>query len=315
MSEPSLFRRSRAQVKVAALAADQGGVISLRQAYAIGVTRAQVRADVRALRWRRVGRQCLAVHTGELGQEGQLWSAVLDAGPRACLDGASSLVAAGLKNFSTDSIRVSLPRGAKVVRSAQVDVRQTRRLRPDDLVGTGVPRTRNEVAAIRAALWARSDREAELVLTMAVQQKLTTPVDLAGALLLVRRDRRRMLVNETVLEISGGAQSLGEIDVARACRDRGLPEPSRQSLRKGPFGRYFLDIVWERFGVVVEVDGIHHAWAENVVGDALRQNTLAIQGALVLKLPLLGLRHRPDDFYAQVDAALQSRGWRRGWAA
>ena len=60
---------------------------------------------------------------------------------------------------------------------------------------------------------------------------------------------------------------------------------------------------------VVEVDGIHHTWAQNVVGDALRQNSLAIAGDTVLRLPLLGLRLCADDFYAQIEEALRVNGW------
>ena len=61
--------------------------------------------------------------------------------------------------------------------------------------------------------------------------------------------------------------------------------------------------------MVVEIDGIHHTWAENVVGDALRQNAVAIQGHTVLRLPLLGLRLAPEEFFAQIAAALAGGGW------
>jgi very-short-patch-repair endonuclease len=60
---------------------------------------------------------------------------------------------------------------------------------------------------------------------------------------------------------------------------------------------------------VVEVDGIQHTWAENVVGDALRQNSLAIAGDTVLRVPLLGLRLNPDDFFNQIEEALTANGW------
>ena len=56
---------------------------------------------------------------------------------------------------------------------------------------------------------------------------------------------------------------------------------------------------------MVEIDGIHHAWAENVVGDALRQNSLALAGDVVLRVPLLGLRLQPDDFFAQIGEAIE----------
>lgn len=292
------------------LAVQQCGIVSRRQVYALGVTRSQVRADVRARRWRKVGRQTLAVHTGPLGERAMEWVAVLEAGPRACLDGASSLVASGLKGFRPEAIRVSVPRGALVVRVRGADVRQTRRWRREDLALEGIPRTVPPVAAIRAALWLPTLRQAALVLSMTVQQRLATPQELGESMLQVKRDRRRGYIHAVLMDLLGGVESLGELDVARECRARGLPEPARQVLRRGRNGRYFLDVSWEEWGVVLEVDGIQHAWADHVVADALRHNHLAIRGDVVLHLPLLGLRVAPDDFFAQVASALRSRGWR-----
>jgi very-short-patch-repair endonuclease len=79
-------------------------------------------------------------------------------------------------------------------------------------------------------------------------------------------------------------------------------------LRKGKDGRYYLDVLWEPWGVVVEIDGIQHSWAGNVVADALRQNSVTIRHALVLRLPLLGLRVAADEFFAQIVEALVARG-------
>ncbi|HEX6148866.1 hypothetical protein [Nocardioides sp.] len=301
-------RRRRAE----ALAAEQAGVMSRLQLYAAHVTRAEVRANVRADRWQRIGQQSVAVFTGDLPREAMEWAAVFEAGPRAFLDGASSLIAGGLNKFGVDRIRVSVPRGARVRRGRGLDIRQTRRWAADDPApGTGVPRSRNEVAAVRGALWARSDKQAALLMTMAVQQGMVTAEQLGKQMLRVKRDKRRVFLQQLVLDLLGGIRSLGELDVARECRRRGLPEPTRQVLRKGRRGTYYLDVYWEGWGLVVEVDGIHHSWAQNVVGDALRHNDVALQGDTVLRLPLLGLRVAPDDFFEQIELALVAAGWSR----
>jgi hypothetical protein len=192
-------------------------------------------------------------------------------GPRAFLDGASSLVASGLRSFDDPTIRVSVPRGARVRRGKGLDIRQTRRWHADDVVGTGVPRSRPPVAAVRGALWARSDKQAALVMTMAVQQGLVDAQGLGVELLRIRRDRRRRFLHAVVLDLLQGVRALGEAEFRRMCRRRGLPDPSRQVVRKGRNGTYYLDVVWDEWGVVVEIDGIHHAWAQNLVPDALRQ--------------------------------------------
>ncbi len=295
--------------RLARLAAEQGGVVSRRSIYALGITRWEVTANVRAERWRCLSDQAVVLHTGPVSAEGMWWAAVLQGGPRAHLDGASALVASGLRRFEVDRIRVTVPRGAQVRRTRDFDVRQTRRWDPDVLAPVGVPRTRPATAAVRGALWAASDRQATLLLSMTVQQGLATADQLSAAALAVRRDRRRRLVHAVVLELAGGAESLGEIDVARECRRRRLPEPTRQLLVRLRGGRYRLDVVWEEWGVVVEVDGIQHEWAENVVADALRHNDVTLAHHRVLRLPLLGLRAAPDEFFAQIRAALVAAGW------
>jgi very-short-patch-repair endonuclease len=300
--------RDQRRKRVLALAAEQEGVVSRRQVYAAGLTRAE--ANVRAGRWQRLLSQSIYVHTGPVPDAAFPWAAVFEAGPRAFLDGESALVAAGLSGYTTTTVRVSVPRGAKVRRGRGLNIRQTRRWTADDVVTTsGVPRTRPAVAAIRAALWAKSQRQGALLLRMAVQQGLVTAEQLALEMLRVRRDRRRAFVNGVLLDLLGGVRSLGELDFARECRQRGLPEPDRQVLRRGRNGRYYLDVYWDEWGVVVEIDGIQHAWAAQLVPDALRQNDIALAHALVLRLPLLGLRVAADDFFEQIEEALRSRGF------
>lgn len=118
---------------------------------------------------------------------------------------------------------------------------------------------------MRAAIWARTDREAAYLLSVVVQQGLVHPIDIAVELLRIKRHRRRLFVHAVVNDLVDGAWALGELDFARELRRRGLPPPVRQVLRKDRNGRY-LDLYWPELKLVVEIDGIHHAWAENVVG-------------------------------------------------
>ncbi|MCR6031338.1 DUF559 domain-containing protein [Nocardioides sp. zg-579] len=286
------------------LAAGQGGVVSRRQLYAAGVTRWQVRGQVRSGRWQLVGDQSVCLHNTALGDEGHRWAAVFQGGPRACLDGASALVAGGLQRYDVDRVRVSVPRGARVRRSRRYDIRQTRRWDAADVVGTGVPRTRPAVAAVRAALWAATDRQAAYVLTLTVQQGLATAPQVGVEALRVRRDRRRVLVQQVVHELLEGARTLDEAAIVRELVRRGLPAPARQVVRRGRNGRYVLDLYWPEHGLVVEVDGIQHAWVDHVVGDAVRHNDLVLAGDRVLRVPMLGLRLEPDTFYGQIGEAL-----------
>jgi len=286
-------------------AAAQGGVLSRPQLYRLGISRWEITGELRARRWQRVADQSLCVHNGEVSAVGHLWAAVFQGGPRAQLDGAASLLAGGLQRYEVRRIRVSVPRGALARRTRRYDIRQTRRWSADDRAPSGIPRTRNEVAAVRGALWAQTDKQATYLMTLTVQQGMARPEAIGAELLRVRRDRRRLLLHAVVNDLLDGARSLGELDVGRELRRRGLPAPARQVLRRDGAGRYYLDLHWPDLGLVVEVDGIHHAWAENVVGDALRQNALAIAGDTVLRLPLLGLRLEPEAFFAQIGRAIR----------
>jgi hypothetical protein len=294
------------------MAREQAGVVSRTQLYEAGFCRAEVRANVRAHRWSVLGRHCVRVETGPLTKQAQWWAAVLEGGPRAFLDGEASLIAAGLQHFEAEKIRVSVPRGARIRHRGTVcDIRQTRRWHPDDVIADGsVPRSRPQIAAVRAALWASTDRQAALLLTMAVQQRLVPVSQLAEQMLRIRRDRRRSLLHGVLIDLAGGVRSLGELDVLRGCRERGIPEPDQQVLRRTPTGTYYLDFRWSRWRVALEVDGIQHVWVENVVPDALRQNSIVLSGDVVLRLPVLGLRVCPDAFFDQVGAALAQAGCR-----
>jgi hypothetical protein len=285
---------------IESVADDQYGVVSPAQIRNAGLTRWDVRTQVEAGRWRRIGRNTIAVHRGDLPQRGLWWHALFEVGPRAALDGVTALQAAGLFGFEAATM-VSLPHGERTrSRPANVQVKVTKWRSDADIMGGGVPRVRPNIAAVRGALWAVSDRQAAYILILAVQQRLTTPNALTDALGRVRRHSRRSLVGEVIGDITDGVLAMGELDFARWCRRYGLPTPSRQVVRRGRDGKVYLDVYWDDFGLVVEIEGIHHFMGVNPVDDALRQNELTLASDAVLRVPVLGLRLAPDAFMDQV---------------
>jgi very-short-patch-repair endonuclease len=144
---------------------------------------------------------------------------------------------------------------------------------------------------------------------MAVQQRLVTVEALAESLEEVKRDRRRRLLRVVLADLRGGVQSLGELDFARLCRKARLPEPDRQVLHDLGHGRAYVDAEWTGFGLLVEIDGVHHGEAPALIADALRQNDLTNDRRVMLRFPVLGLRTDPDRFLAQIRTALLSLGW------
>lgn len=199
-----------------------GGVLTLAHLRELGVSYDETRAEVEAARWHRVGRRTISV-VGPLptSDEALGWRAVWDVGGDACLDGISSLLAWGLKRWTTDRVHVSVPRTARYHRVDGVAVHVLRR-RGRVVVASGVPRTPPEVAALRAAMWARSDREAATVLTIGVQQRIVHPARMLTAWGAIARCRRHALLSRLVPLVADGAQALSEIDFAELGRARGV---------------------------------------------------------------------------------------------
>ena len=143
---------------------------------------------------------------------------------------------------------------------------------------------------VRAAQWAVSDRKAATLLAMVVQQRLVAPQRILEHRATVRRSRRRRFLDFAIRDVCDGAQSLDELDFAAACRRYGLPEPTRQHVRRTRAGRVYLDLWWEELRVAVEIAGAQHTQGNNAVDDALRQNEVVLDDAVVLRLPVLGFR-------------------------
>lgn len=302
------MRSSRRRDRVRVIDNAGLGVVSRAMLRAAGISADDVRAEVRAERWTTHGQQTVALHTRPLGRDEQLWRAVWETGPDvAALDGVTALLAAGMTGYTEERIHLSVVHSHRVKRLSGVRVHQITRRHDHELEPHGIPRVRPAVAAIRAAHWADSDRQAALLLLMPVQQGLLRATDLLETARTIRGRRRRAFVGGVIRDIALGAQSLGELDFARLCRARGLPEPDRQVVREGRNGRIYLDVRWD-CGVVVEIDGIQHTWGLAPVLDALRQNRVTLSRDTVLRIPNVGLRLHEDDFMDQVAQALQLRG-------
>jgi acyl-CoA synthetase (AMP-forming)/AMP-acid ligase II len=120
---------------------------------------------------------------------------------------------------------------------------------------------------------------------------------------------RRALIRTTLADIAGGAQALSELDFCRLTRRFGLPEPSRQALRKDERGRVrWLDACWERERLVVEVDGLWHMDAAAWWADMHRDNELTLSGYRVLRFPAFAVRDQPEVVAAQIADALRLAG-------
>jgi len=301
---PSRRARRRAAVEVAA---DFDGVLTLGRLRTLGYDHAAVTREVENDRWTRLGTHTVALHTGPVEPAALRWRAVWEVAEQVALvDGVSALQVAGLTGYTDDGIHVSVPRGAQCPRVDGVRIHRVTR-RDDEAMRSGLPRTRVEVAALRGAAWAKSDRQAALVLCLVVQQRLTTGHRLLAALPDVRNRGRRPFVRQVLRDLADGAHSLGELDFAEMCRRHGIPSPDRQVLRRTARGRIYLDVRWRGSRFVVEIDGAGHRVGLAVTDDNLRQNEVVLGDDRVLRIDLIGLRVHEVAFMGQVSRGIGAR--------
>lgn len=283
--------------------------MSRPQLYALGLLRGEIRAEIRAGRWHRWGRQTVLIELTD-ATTAHRWRAIFETSPTAVLDGVSALQIAGLRGVDMDEIHVAVPKSARPRRCRGVAVHETRRYEKASVLEDGIPRMKPATAAVHAALWAHTERQAAFFVIAAAQQGLFSTEELGEEISKVRRHRRRTGLRGLYADIVDGVEALGERDFARLCRKRGFPEPTRQFRRQTKTGDVYFDTVWEEFELTVEINGSQHDLDPEVwIKDALKQNLMSLDGHVVLRIPNLALRLDPEPFLDQIEAALVRKGW------
>jgi hypothetical protein len=273
-----------------------------------GWTEAEVRSQLCARRWRRIGR-AIVRHNGMVTPAEERQVALVNCGPRAVLTAFTAAALHGLTGWERDQVHVLVPRGARVFRASGLAMRV--HYTGDWPAVEHLPARRLHSAApalvLAAGTFARP-RPACGLLAAGVQQRLVTASRLLDALTAAPRVRHRSLLLAAVRDIECGAEALSEIDFVRLCRRHGLPRPALQTVRQERSGRRrYLDAQWERSDgqtVGVEVDGAIHLAVSQWVDDQLRQNELVLRGTLLLRYPSVVVRTEPRLVAAQLRRAL-----------
>lgn len=289
------------------LARTSDGIVTREDAQDAGISRRRIQAEVDGGRWE-VQRRAITIVGAPVTRESGWRLALAGASPRAALDGVTALQCAGLTGFE-DVVHLSIPKGARVLRSREVQVHELRSWCETDVLEEPIRRVRPELAAVRAARWAATERAAQTILAMTVQQGLTPVGRLFAAVARLPRSRRARLIAAAVDEIAGGSQALGELDFIARCRAYGLPVPARQHLLRRPSGVYYLDARFPDFSITVEIDGLGHREVRQVRVDHRKHNEVQIEGGTVLRVLSTDLRSDPMPFMGQLRRALAGRGW------
>jgi hypothetical protein len=237
----------------------QDGVLTFAQARQF-FSEAAIRHRVQAGRWQRPHRGVIVANSGSVTGGQRTWIAVLTCGPNAVLSGVSSLTPTRGNPIHVlvhaDHEPRNPPGGVIVHRTSILPDAHVHRL-------TYPPRTRPGRAVVDAASWAGTTDAARLAIADAFQRRLVTLDEIVAVLAILPRTSQRRLIAQTARDCAGGSHSLAELGYLRHSRRAGLPEPTRQLLRKDSRGHSrYLDVVYEPWGVHVEIDGAQHTDAK-----------------------------------------------------
>ena len=291
----------------------QDGVLAWRQARRF-MTDKKARHQVDSGRWHKVNRAVYVTHTGPITERQRLWIACLAVGAKrpAVLGGVSALRSMGMRGLRARPIHVLLPASRQDRDTpAGVLVHRTRHFTRADCHPTSAPPcTWPARSMIDAASWAASDQEAVTIIAATFQQRLVRITDVAPVLARLPRLRRRRVIVAAVRDAASGAESTFEIDFARLCRRAGLPEPTRQAVRRDVRVRKrYRDAYFEEWKVHVEIDGSQHMNVDDWYADMRQHNEVIIAGERLLRFAGWMVRSRPEEVAAVVRVALLAAGW------
>lgn len=291
------------------LAREQDGVLTIAQAHAL-YGRGYVRAQLTAHRWAGPAHGVLVLHNGPPTPTQLDWIALFACAPGSVLGGRSGLTADGLKGFEPDVPDVVQPMGARRPPYGEVVPHWSSQLADTDVHPLHrPPRTRTPRSAVDAASWEHNERYARAIVLATVQQRLTNADPLADVVARRGNLRHRALIRESIGDARGGKHSLPERDFDGVRGRWHLPEPTRQSVRRGKNAIFYLDVEWHDYGTACEIHGIPHMYVANWSDDLLRANEISILGPRMLVFTSYAVRRQQAVVADQLVRMLRRGGW------
>lgn len=283
-----------------ALASHQGGVISLEQAWAAGLSRSSIGRRVDAGEWRRAQPRVYAVAVLRPGRAGDLWAAVLSTGCGVAA-GRSAAWWHGMLEKPPVTPEIVVPRALHGRALHGVSVRRSNLDDLDVTVRSGLPVVAKPLAVLQSV--APLGRDGPDLLDRALQQWIR-PTELLDSAARFRGRRGARQAGDLVRAAADGAASVAERQALAALRSARIGgwRPNHR------VGRFLVDIAFVEARLVIEIDGwAWHHDPERFQADRSRQNTLILAGWRVLRFTWVDLQE-PDAVIAQIIGALGGSG-------
>jgi hypothetical protein len=291
----------------------QCGIITAEQALEAGLSRGLLRSRVEQRRWQRIHRGVYATFSGELSRAAIMWAAVLAAGHGAVLTHRSAAELDRLADEPADPVHVTIPveRRARGLRG--VAAHRSRRAAAAAHPALTPPRTRIEETILDLAQSAGSLDEMAGWVTKGLGRRLTTRARLAAVLRQRPAGRWRRELAELLSDGMEGVHSPLESRYVRDVeRPHGLPAAGRHTVFVRDGRRGYRDVLYEEYGVAIELDGRLAHPAESRWRDIRRDNAAAAEGISTLRFGWLDITRDPCAVAAQITSALCQRGFMGG---
>jgi len=298
-----------------ALAELQSGVISRGQLMDLGLSAAEAKADVNTGRWQRIFPGVYATFTGPMNSLGQVWAAVLYAGNGAAASHTTTLWLSKLVDEPPNIIDVVIPESRKVLPQMGIRVRRRRGLdSPDRRVivhpAARPPRLRVEEAVLEMCGAGTATAAIDLILR-STQRRTTTAERLRRRMAQRPRQPWRALLGEVLADIDDGVASPLEQRYRRDVERRHhLPQGACNEVEVQRLGgRWYRDVRYRAWDVVVELDGREAHPAQGLFRDMRRDNVAVVAGEAVLRYGWRDIVGDPCGVAAQVCVVLALHGW------
>jgi very-short-patch-repair endonuclease len=289
----------------------QRGVISRKQALDCGLEPGAIDWLLHSKRWQTLQRGVYSVFTGEPSRETGLWAALHRAGPGAVLSHQTAAELFKVTDRQSALVQLTIPGRRHVVAVSGAVIHRSTRLAEATHPSLLPPRTRIEETVLDLAGQDRTFDAAFNPVCAACQRRLTTPDRLRTAMSRRKKMRWRPDLTEALAEIGAGAHSLLEYRYVRGVERRhGLPRSTRQARISHEGRTWFLDILYDDYGLCVELDGKEAHPDDQRWQDIRRANAVLEMGMTMLRYGWTDIDRRPCQTAAQVGTVLRNLGWR-----
>jgi hypothetical protein len=304
---------SRIPPSLRRVVAEQAGVVSRQQLLRAGISRTTITSRVNRGIWQRLQPGVYGTFTGTVPWEARLWAALLYAGPGALLSHDTAAEVLGLTERRSPVVRLTVPAHRRVRPREGLAIHRSTVDYPRWRPQRGVPPHTFYAETIIDLVAAAEDLDDVVAwVSRGIARNMVSPAQLKAAAQARQRFRWGEQIGEVIDRVAGGSHFPLEFrfdrDVERA---HGLPPATRQAKFTKPDGTQgFRDRYYEKYGLIVELDGKEFHPEEQRGRDRARDNEAAVTAGATLRYGWADVSRTPCETAGQVYRALRKRGYR-----